>query len=746
MGATYPSLATFFVTYSYNNKHTLKKQSSVICTSETLQELISEAVLVLTSDLKIISINHRFMELFPEIPPPQAGHSIQQHFADEYYYPLVEAFVNAAHTDQQFVEIQILSNDGIKHSMELRSIQKEQSIICVLSDTSACNDLKEVLGNKIVKYQKFIEMLPAMVCETDRNGMLQFASDMALRRFGYSKDDLAKGLHLFALLSDIEIPRARTNFEKIQQGEKLPPREYLLKTKYGEQFPALIQIESIIENQQIRGFRGKLEDLSEIKKIENELKRAKEKAEQLSKTKSDFLANFSHEIKTPINAITGLSENLIKHTTNPIQLSQLKTIRKSGQILLSLISDILDLSKIEAGKWELYPEPVDLHELLMDVSETFSYSIEEKGLIYYTNMDEKLPKFLMLDGIKLRQILFNLVGNAVKFTEKGHISVAVEAVKQEGHYDLTIAVEDTGYGIPKSEQRRIFKAFEQGEKMRKKITGTGLGLAITKRIVQMMKGEIRIKSQLFKGSTFIITLPGILAVEYGFTSPTHREARSSKYFPDLNVLIVDDIYTNIETLEAFLLNYNCRIQSVRKVNDVFQALKSESPPNLIFMDIFLPDISGIEACRFIKSMPNLAHIPVVAYSANVHHLSEADKNLFDDFLSKPIKESTLLEILEKYSQHRNPTSLQEGSIAQNMSAMVVQELRQQLTASWKRVNEYCINDDIESFARQLHQIAHSHQNPVLVQYAENLLSQMKAFNISEVESELKKLASVFADA
>ena len=146
------------------------------------------------------------------------------------------------------------------------------------------------------------------------------------------------------------------------------------------------------------------------------------------------------------------------------------------------------------------------------------------------------------DGIKLRQILFNLVGNAVKFTEKGHISVAVEAVKQEGHYDLTIAVEDTGYGIPKSEQRRIFKAFEQGEKMRKKITGTGLGLAITKRIVQMMKGEIRIKSQLFKGSTFIITLPGILAVEYGFTSPTHREARSSKYFPDLNVLIVDDIY------------------------------------------------------------------------------------------------------------------------------------------------------------------------------------------------------------
>jgi signal transduction histidine kinase len=251
-------------------------------------------------------------------------------------------------------------------------------------------------------------------------------------------------------------------------------------------------------------------EIKERKKIEEELKKAKEDAESASRSKSEFLANMSHEIRTPMNAIIGFTELLEEQVKEPHLRSYVKTIKSAGNTLLMLINDILDLSKVEAGKMQLQKVPTNLYELFHEIGAIFSVTMKKKGLQLEIDIDETMPKHLLLDATRIRQIIFNLIGNAVKFTEKGSIKLSLKTVSIDDYnakIDIIISVKDSGVGIPNDQLQKIFEAFEQKDGQdNKKYGGTGLGLAISKRLTEMMGGDISVVSQEGVGSEFIIKL------------------------------------------------------------------------------------------------------------------------------------------------------------------------------------------------------------------------------------------------
>jgi PAS domain S-box-containing protein len=256
-----------------------------------------------------------------------------------------------------------------------------------------------------------------------------------------------------------------------------------------------------------------LQDIRERRKYINDLKRAKERAELADKAKSEFLANISHEIRTPLNGILGFADLLGSNIQDPKNRHYLENIRSSGQNLLQLINDILDLSKIESGRIELQHDVVDMHNLLREIESIFSLQLLQKKITFRAEVDPDMPRKLILDEIRIRQILLNLIGNAIKFTGQGYVRVKVRPDKcdsSKNRTNLIISVEDTGIGIEKSQQRIIFESFrQQSGQSNRKYGGTGLGLTITKRLTQKMGGSISVVSAPGKGSTFTVRIPGV---------------------------------------------------------------------------------------------------------------------------------------------------------------------------------------------------------------------------------------------
>lgn len=395
------------------------------------------------------------------------------------------------------------------------------------------------------------------------------------------------------------------------------------------------------------------------KKLNSKLNQKNEEYESLkkceveNKTKSSFLANIGHEIRTPLNAIIGFSELLALKSNNSKDKEYIEAINSSGNSLLTLVNDLLDMSKIEAGMFEVQFEAVNLENLINSVKSIFNIKFIEEDIEFRISTANNLPEIIILNEIRLKQILINLLGNALKFTDKGYVELRVSCENTgNSAINLVIEVEDSGIGIHENELNEIFKSFKQQKNQNaSKYGGTGLGLTISKEIAKALHGEISVKSKIKKGSIFKVVFNNVKIGKKADTKIIDFPADTQ--FIKSDVIIADDNKLNRRVLHDLLASLNFEVYEAKNGKELL-LLTDKVSPAFIISDIKMPVLDGIDSTRILKLDEQSEDTPIIALTsyAETNFISEGDKVYFDEFLTKPIARNELITVISKYCQFK----------------------------------------------------------------------------------------------
>jgi two-component system sensor histidine kinase/response regulator len=521
-----------------------------------------------------------------------------------------------------------------------RLMQEQQTANLELERLAAALTTSEVF------LQSLVENLPVAIYRKDTEGRFTFAN----KRFGDFKGR-APGEILGKTNFDIDPPELAARYRAIEKSlvETRKPFEKeddWLDSNGQKRWYRIIRLAVLDAGGHVVGTQGMAWDVTSAKQAEQNLKLAKEAAEETTRAKGEFLAKMSHEIRTPMNGVIGMTDLLLDTDLPPQQREFAETIRLSGAMLLTIINDILDFSKIEAGKMSIEVIDFDLVKTIESTLDIVAAGSFTKGIELVNAVPVGIPTWLRGDPGRLRQILTNLLGNAIKFTEKGEVVVSVGKESESAtHAVLKFYVQDTGIGIPPEAQARLFEAFSQADgATTRKYGGSGLGLAIAKRLVEMMEGKIGVRSKPGGGSTFWFTARFEKQAVNAATTEDHDLAA-------LRVLVVDDNATNRQTLSRQILDWKMQADSAGSGQEALQKLRAAAqgctPYDLALLDLQMPGMDGLALARAIKADSSIARIRLVALNSlgracSTEELKQAD---IDTCLVKPVKQSRLFDCL-----------------------------------------------------------------------------------------------------
>jgi len=597
---------------------------------------------------------------------------------------------------------------------------------------------EEMVKKSEQKLMFHIHKTPLAYIELDKNLIIVDWNPAAEEIFGYKKDySLGKYVNEVIKIKDkkINIKDFFLNCKSNCKGSSVIHEH--LSNSGNTIFCEWYITPFINSNSEITGIASLVRNITKRKQVELELQRAKESAENANKSKSEFLANMSHELRTPLNAILGYTQILKKEKNLlPNHKKANDIIHRSGNHLLMLINDILDLSKIEANKMELVKLPFYLPEFLNNIVEPTKIHAQQKNIFFSFELDKELETGVYGDEKRLRQIILNIIGNALKFTQKGSINFSVyKTNKNEDDSYITFSLIDTGIGISEEKIKEIFLPFHQVADNRVQAEGTGLGLAISQRLVNMMGSQLKVKSKINEGSNFWFD------VNLPFVAWKHKAKKRKR--PNIvgfkgdakKILIADDNLTNRTFLKDMLEKYDFIVQEAENGLKVIEMINS-CTPDLILMDLSMPEMDGFESTMTIRK--NNKKIKIIAITANVSLNIKEDviKHGFDDYIAKPFNIDYLLERLQFHLRinwiYENQSSFQNKIKIQNDDDIKIPEANKV-----KKIYSYILSGDIDSIRNSLIQLKSEHLQ--YSSFSNKILNLLELYKLEEIQKYLENI-------